>query len=319
MSETLDRVVLLDPSISSSNIGDDIIRECVSAELDGRIDISAALPTQRRMSRTEVRQAADSTLALVGGTNLLSSNMPWYMQWKLDLRSIAALRGKVVLMGVGWWQYQPAPNLFTRKILTSVLSKEHIHSVRDEYTRRKLVDLGFEALNTACPTMWGLDERRFMRDRPSRAVFTLTDYNKEPETDAWLIAMLQRYYDEVLVWPQSRRDGEYVARLGTTATVVPGDLATYDRILQEGADYVGTRLHGGIRAMNAGSWGLIAAVDNRALEIGRDTGLPVIARNQREDIEAAVAERAEPTIDIPRRNVDAWWEQFSSIRPRMSQ
>ena len=45
-------------------------------------------------------------------------------------------------MGAGWWQYGDEPNGYTRMLYRSVLSKSHIHSVRDAYTRDMLARCG---------------------------------------------------------------------------------------------------------------------------------------------------------------------------------
>ena len=47
-------------------------------------------------------------------------------------------------------------------------------------------------------------------------------------------------------------------------------------------DYVGTRLHAGILALNYRKRTLIIAVDNRAAEMKTDINLPVIARGDLE-------------------------------------
>ena len=308
--------ILLDPSIASTNVGDQIIRQKVDAALAHRLPIAAALPTQRRLSRAQREVARKADLAIVGGTNLLSSNMPFYQQWKLDPGSIRALRGKVVLLGVGWWQYQEEPNAYTRWVLGQVLSRDYVHSVRDEYTKTKLENLGFEALNTACPTMWGLrNVTAGVTGRPSTVVVTLTDYNKDRVEDPWLIDLLHRYYGRVVVWPQAVRDAAYASELGVHGDMTVPTLEAFDALLSgpEPVDYIGTRLHGGIRAFDRGAWGLIVAVDNRALEIGKDTGLPVHARGDRESIEASVEARLTRRIDLPQTDIDAWRGQFETV------
>lgn len=312
MSASHPEYTLLDPSISSSNIGDSIIRERVRWALDGLVPIGAELPTQTALTRAQRQVARSSDLAIVGGTNLLSSNMPWYRQWKLDLASVRALSGKVVLLGVGWWQYQGEPNAYTSWVLGQVLSRDHIHSVRDEYTRARLERLGFDVRNTACPTMWNLTEvSAGTTGRPGTAVVTLTDYNRDPREDQWLIDAARSRYDRVVVWPQSIRDAHYAEQLTGDFTIAPPTLAAYDALLADrGVDYVGTRLHGGIRAFDSGAWGLIVAVDNRAIEIGRDTALPVHPRGDRAAIERRLDERATQPITLPAAAIAQWREQW---------
>lgn len=303
--------ILLDPSISSANVGDQIIQEGVLRELDGLLDVQSILPTQRRFNAVERNLANSSKLAIIGGTNLLSSNMPWYQQWKIGPISARTLRNKVVLMGVGWWQYQEEPNAYTTWLLNRVLSRDHVHSVRDEYTMERLQKLGFDVINTACPTMWHLTAMTASPTRPKSCIVTLTDYNKDVEEDQWLLDELARYYENIVVWPQSVRDAAYAKQLSGAFTLAESGLTAYDELLHStDADYIGTRLHGGIRAFQSNHWGMIVAVDNRALEIGRDTMLPVHARGQRDQIAASIEARSSRSISVPIDAISAWKAQF---------
>jgi hypothetical protein len=304
--------VLLDPSISSANIGDQIIRENVIRALDGIVPLDDSLPTQTRLTRDQRRTAQHAGLAIVGGTNLLSSNMPWYRQWKLDPVVARSLRHKVVLLGVGWWQYQGEPNRYTTRMLREVLAPDLVHSVRDEYTKVRLERLGFRVANTACPTMWGLDRHNSVEStRPPQAILTLTDYNRDVAEDEWLISLVNEHYERLVVWPQSVRDAAYAKTLAGRFTIAEPTLAAYDTLLAAGdTDYVGTRLHGGVRALESGAWGMIVAVDNRALEISRDTGLPVHARGERDAIRTSLERRAPLDVHLPYDEISAWKAQL---------
>jgi len=303
--------LLLDPSIASQNIGDQIIRQSVDRALQGVVQIDRALPTQTPLTPAQRTAASQAPLAIIGGTNLLSSNMPWYQQWKLGPRSIRALRGKVVLLGVGWWQYQAEPNAYTRWLLDQVLSRQYTHSVRDEYTRVRLSRLGFDVKNTACPTMWGLDQVTAHSGRPSTALVTLTDYKPDPVEDQWLLDMVSTFYDRTVIWPQSRRDVDYARTLQGDFELAGPTLQEYDDLLvSERVDYVGTRLHGGIRGFEHHSWGMIVAVDNRAVEIGKDTGLPVFRRGDRAGILQCLEDRISYPVRLPRQQIDEWRHQF---------
>jgi hypothetical protein len=55
---------------------------------------------------------------------------------------------------------------------------------------------------------------------------------------------------------------------------------------------------------------LIIVVDNRAAEIGRDTGCPVVARDDQAGIRAWI-EGSEPLqITLPTEAIDTWRGQF---------
>ena len=90
-------------------------------------------------------------------------------------------------------------------------------------------------------------------------------------------------------------------------------LAAYDAALAAGdVDFVGNRLHGGIRALQHTRRALILSVDNRATEIARDTGLPVMSLT--EGMEALRARIRQPDpieITLPHDAIADWRGQFA--------
>jgi hypothetical protein len=147
-------------------------------------------------------------------------------------------------------------------------------------------------------------------------VYTLTDYAPNPVHDVETLRHLARQYEKVHVWLQGAGDMGYYQRLlpeiGKFATedlisTVPPNLQSYDSLLEtHDIDYVGTRLHGGIRAMQKGRRTLILAVDNRAIEMGRDFGLPVIRRDEFESLPKLVAEQRATIISLPMEAIAAY-------------
>ena len=96
--------------------------------------------------------------------------------------------------------------------------------------------------------------------------------------------------------------------------VVSGGLDAYTALLQAGdLDYVGTRLHGGIHALNYKIRSLIIAVDHRAVEIGKDFSVPYIERSEiTERLLSEIHANRETKIRIPLDNIQAWKAQFKS-------
>lgn len=269
----------LDPSLNSRNSGDQIIAEAVGTQLrdlfpDAEI---CRIPTQTWLSLKQRSQVAACRHLIVGGTNLLNSDIPRYLQWRIDPDGIRRMRGKVSLLGVGWWQYQPDPNYLSRRIWQSVLNGG-VHSVRDGYTQNKLASSGIRSWNTSCVTMWQLPDSMQLGDVRQSVIVTITDYNRDPARDSGMLRRLRGIYDRVVLWPQGAGDIEYMSSLDPDARVLPRQLAAFDEALATGDfDYCGTRLHAGVRALQHGVRALIVAVDNRATEIARCTGLPVAA------------------------------------------
>ena len=90
--------------------------------------------------------------------------------------------------------------------------------------------------------------------------------------------------------------------------IIDRDLEQYTKALDMGdVDYVGTRLHAGIHAMNRGVRTIILAVDNRAAEMGRDFHLPVMDRCDLEHtLMDKICSQWETSVQIPTKQIDLW-------------
>ncbi|WP_456449233.1 polysaccharide pyruvyl transferase family protein [Hydrogenimonas sp.] len=314
-------VFLHDTSILTTNLGDEIIMDAVRKELrsifPGVYFINA--PTHDYLGKEAKTLLRDMPFSFVGGTNLLSGNMNEYNQWKIDLRSVGKIRN-AILMGVGWWQYQERVNLYTKFLLRSVLSSTFLHSVRDAYTERKLRSIGMEnVLNTGCMTLWRLDEahcRSIPTEKSDEVVMTFTDYKPSPTYDRQLLDIARKHYGKIYIWLQGAGDYTYLKSwVGKDVEFVESSLDAYDQLLSDrsiACEYVGTRLHAGIRAMQHGRRSFIVSVDNRATEMGRDFNLPVTERLKLDDLEKKIGLPSPTEIRLPKENIERWKRQFQS-------
>lgn len=307
------RIGWLDPSVNSRNTGDQIIADAVSRELAqtlAEVEL-VRLPTQTFLSRSERSLVRTCDKFIVGGTNILNGNIPRYIQWKLDPGTYTAYKDRVSTMGVGWWQYQPAVNRISRRVWKGLLNAG-TNSVRDTYTVERLGEIGVHAINTSCPTVWQLPSKlAFSSATPSRVLMTITDYHKNPARDSSLIRGLQERYDEVLIWPQGARDREYLSNIGEDLKFIGPSLKDFDDALSSGdVDYVGTRLHAGIRALQFGVRSTILAIDNRATEISRDIGLPVMSNSLTVSDWEQVENRKPVHLTIPHAAIGKWKENL---------
>jgi hypothetical protein len=66
-----------------------------------------------------------------------------------------------------------------------------------------------------------------------------------------------------------------------------------------------------VRGLQRGRRALIIEVDNRAVEIARDTGLVTTSREQRERIRSWIAGSAPLKITMPWGEIARWKAQFS--------
>jgi polysaccharide pyruvyl transferase WcaK-like protein len=301
-------------ALNTDNAGDHIIMGNCLLHLDELVETQNAV----RVSTHRIPDADDDWGAtkIVCGTNILSCRMSKYGLWKLP-RNLKNYRN-ITLMGVGFDSYNTESELYTKLLLRHMLSKDGYHSVRDSFSEKMLKSMGIQnVLNTGCPTMWNLTSEHcaaIPRKMARNVVCTVTDYSRDVKNDSVMLDILLASYAKVYLWLQGRDDLTYIRELGyeNKLALVNSTLEAYDDVLtQDDLDYVGTRLHAGIRALSKRHRSLIVSIDNRAECISADTGLPTI---RREDIPFALKERLEAEletkIDLPWANIQKWKEQF---------
>ncbi len=276
-----------------------------------------SLSTHQPIGKAIPPNIANIDYRFVCGTNLLKSNMlRGFRQWQISIFDTWFIKN-VILFGCGWWQYQEETDRYSRKLWSKVLSNDMLHSVRDDYTKTKLNSIGIHnVVNTGCPTMWCLDERtcqRIPHKRAKNVVTTLTDYHMDIESDNLMLALLSEHYQTVFFWPQGFDDLKYLQKLDvpTNLCIINTSLDAYDTLLQEeDVEYIGTRLHGGIRALQHGKRTLIIAVDNRAIEKHRDFNLNVIQRNEIDRLEDYIDSSYQTRIKLNNKEIDQYRKQF---------
>ncbi len=309
-------LTLFDTSAATDNLGDEIIIDAVQQIIYEVLPNAYVyrVATHEYMAWISRRILKKSSLCIVGGTNLLSRHMGPFGFWRITPWDTLVLN-HAILLGVGWKNYLPGPNAYTRWLLNRILSKEHIHSIRDSYTKGKLAAIARRVVNTACPTMWSLTPEH-CAEIPSRkankVVTTLSHYRADPVNDRLLLDILAQNYKEVYFWPQQSDDEGYLASLGATNVKrIPPTVHRYNAFLDnEAVDFVGSRLHGGIRAMQKRKRSLILAVDNRATEISKDCNLGVLDRTDIAGIQEWIGGDRPTSITLPTDEIAVWKAQF---------
>ncbi|MBS4884438.1 MAG: polysaccharide pyruvyl transferase family protein [Amedibacillus dolichus] len=310
-------VLLFDTSIDSENLGDYIINDyCNQILQEIKIKPFARVATHRLQTREELENLALPSLKLVTGTNILSSKI--YSQWIRP--SKLKLQDNVLLMGVGWTNYNTNVSYLSKKYYQKILNKDLKHCVRDKMTKEVLNSIGIKnVLYTGCPTMWKLTPE-FCKFIPiakaDNVICTVTDYSQDSVNDFLMLDILIENYDKVYFWPQGKFDLEYISNYSykDKLIILEESLEAYDDLLnkENSLDYVGTRLHAGIRALNNRIRTLVIAVDNRAKEISSDTGLHTI---NREDIGTKLRKQIKndyfTKINLPFDAIKEWKEQFN--------
>jgi len=318
-------ISVLDTSVTSFNLGNQIIMEAIYDVLEEIFpdDFFFSLPWEGKISRVAHRYMRSSDYVFFGGTNSLTSHMIVYSQMGFRARDLIRF-GNLILFGMGWWQYQSDPDIYTRMFIKRLLSNSAIHSVRDEYTKKKLANIGIDnVVNTCCPTTWNLTQEHCSKvpaEKADNVVLTLTDYNKSIENDIRLVNYLLDSYDKIYFWIQGVGDKEYINKLGELSQnikFISPKLKAYDEVLQTvDCDYIGTRLHAGIRAIQRCKRTLILSVDNRAKEISTDIGLNIASRNDFSRVQEFIENTYTTHLNIPIEGIKTWKHQFSSVKQR---
>jgi polysaccharide pyruvyl transferase WcaK-like protein len=208
---------------------------------------------------------------------------------------------------------------YSAELLKAILTPNAIHSVRDSLTEKTLKDLGIKnVVNTACPTMWNLTTETLSKiphKRGTSVITSVTDYNVDLEADRYMLELLKEEYENVYIWVQGSQDLnlclEKIINLNDYKIINPSIESLNETLQMKDIDYIGTRLHAGIRALNYGKRTLIISVDNRARQIVKDTGLPVM---ERKDIFTKLRNyiNSEYVTDIhlPWQNIELWKNQW---------
>ena len=313
-------IIVFDTSLSSDNLGDEIINYyCNSIFNEVGIMPLSRISTHVCPTHKELKLLNKNTLKIITGTNILSSKMNSRGLWKRPLW--AKQTDNLCLMGTGWNAYSEYENRFTKLFYQTLLNKNFIHSVRDTYTENKIRSLGINnVIYTACPSMWRLSEdfcKTIPADKAKSVLTTITDYAPDAESDWFLLDTLLRHYKNVYIWIQGKHDLEYLRLFPefNKLICIDNNLHSYNQILENTElDYVGTRLHAGIHALNHRKRTLIISIDNRARELAKDTNLPVIERSEiKNKLEKAIKSSYATNIRIPLNNIEKWKGQFSGL------
>lgn len=325
-----DKNLILDTSNATENLGDFIIMDAVRNQLR-RIfpdDFFVYSTTHDAPSHKGYEWANVAKYKFIGGSNLLSERFIGRnrAQWRFGFRDVRRMNN-FVGVGLGWQSDISYDSLLSKPLVIAqkslyhkALSNEYIHSVRDSFTQAKLAKYGIKSINTACVTMWDLTSEHLQKIPTSKAdkvVMTITDYRDTTEhKDSYknMIEVLLKMYTEVEMWIQAPGDIELLNKLNLSnpkkIKLVNPNLQAYDEVLDQDVDYVGTRLHAGIRALQHGKRTLVIEVDNRAREIAKDTNLPTLSYLEMDKLETILSRKLTMDIKIPFDQIELWKEQF---------
>ena len=311
--------LLIDTSIGSNNLGDFIIMDAINENINflknsSLFRISSHQPT----GKTGKRLLKSCDKKFLCGSNLLGFYYLKRNQMNIGVFDLI-FKKKLILLGVGWRQEDIKINLLNRFKIKNLLSKEDLHSVRDNFTKIKLNKLGFNnVINTSCPTTWGLTKEhtdKINYKKSKKVLFTFTDYNKDKKKDRELLNILKKNYDEIFFWAQGLNDLNYFnsfdKRITENVNVIGSNLKDFnDFLYTHDVDYIGTRLHAGIRALQLKKRTIIVSIDNRTKYLGEDINLRFIKRANIEELEILIHDESKIEIRIPTKEIEEWKKYY---------
>ena len=317
-------IVRYNPSITSLNLGDSIILDSIDYDMKDVfndnfiVDVSSHLP----VSFIFTRLLENADYKFVCGSNLLSGRIENVLarQWAISLLNAKKL-GPAILVGAGWQKYNDNPNFYTKKVYQKILSNEYIHSVRDEYTEQCLRSCGINnVISTACPSMWRFTPefcKAIPQKRANSVVTTITDYSVDIENDRQMLETLFSLYENVYVWLQGYKDEAYLKELTSDERLkrIAPNLKAFDDVLDmEDVEFVGTRLHAGMRALQHQKRSVILSIDNRAKELNKNYNINIIERKDVGSLKDYLISDIKTDIKIPMEQITLWKNQFEELK-----
>ena len=319
-------ITVYDTACGSLNMGDEIIMDAVMLHLESMFEQQqfCPYPTHYALAPKTLKKAWKNKLAFVGGTNLLRNYWRFRArknQWSISFFNAFQMQ-PAILMGAGWNNYADSPEWKARVFYRNALSKEYIHSVRDNYSLEKLKACGVNnVINTGCPTLWQLTPEHLARVpsvKANQVIFTLTDYSRDIEKDSQLVECLKKNYQKLYFWAQGSEDNQYFDELiqlkphiFENIERIPTNLKSYNQLfINNEIDFIGTRLHAGIRALQLQKRVIIIGIDNRALEMHKDFNLPVVERYDLNKLDHLINSQWQPVINLPVQAIKDWKAQF---------
>lgn len=321
--------VIFDTALGTGNIGDEIIFDAISRNMSSVFDSCFTLRLATHVSNftalqllkptPKIRYFQNADYKFICGTNLIDQRESGrvHSQWALYPTNLSLYKNSI-LVGAGTRFKQTELNFIAREMYSRILSHDFAHSVRDELTKTIIENLGFEAINTGCPTLWEFTPERcgeIPRDKADNCIFSVSGYDSQQdrEKDQRMVDIVSRNYRRKWAWIQTIKDETYLESLSGTEDIERiYSLNAFREIAKRGdADYVGTRLHGGIFAMQNNCRTIIIGIDHRADGFNKTNHIPVVRRKDLETkLEHAINTSFETRIVIDEERIRQFREQF---------
>jgi polysaccharide pyruvyl transferase WcaK-like protein len=329
-------IILIDPSLQdnngvpSNNLGDLIIYDSVIKiieELFPDYEV-VRLSAHQWFTQKEKMQLKESLVTFAGGSNFLSSDIRHFYRFTPEKkRGFYLFPGfnNVVLLGTGWYRYQQRPDWATTIYFNRILNKRYFHSLRDNFSVQQLKKAFItKLLNTCCPTTWNLNPLFVNKFQVGYDNILFTLNNNYPNSTAdnnFITEILNAGSKYIYFFPQVAEDKDYLTTLTgfkenkSKFKILPHQYNEFNQFTHNSQfNYIGTRLHAGIHSLQRSMPSIIIGVDNRAIEIQKDTNLNVIGRKDSQLLQNWMQGSYNPgEIQLPMENIAKWKNQFKKM------
>lgn len=330
MYKDIDKVVMFDTAIGSDNLGDEIIMNAVYREIKEIIEPYILIKQSTHTPIMHLYQLLsfndpvfnyynEAKYKFIGGSNIFKKTLiARRADWNINLLDKRFYKGSITIGCGSSLDDTLKLDSYTKKLYKSILNDKYIHSVRDEKTKRFLESLGLKAYNTGCVTLWSMTPEmceNIPKQKSKSVVFTLTGYNPDYKNDKKMLDILVDNYEKIYFWPQSIGDLSYLKKIWLNKNnvfIIKPCLKAYEELLDsKSIDYIGTRLHGGICALQHMRRAIIITIDNRAEDMNETNNLRCIKRNSIDSLlEKRINEYAGTKINVNIDLIKSWKEQF---------
>lgn len=130
-----------------------------------------------------------------------------------------------------------------------------------------------------------------------------------------MIECLKSNYDKIYVWIQTAIDEEYFKTLTNQDNYQYKSIYSlneFKRVLKNGdVDYIGTRLHGGIYALQNRVRSIIIAIDERANGFYESNNIPILQRKNMDCLDAIINGEIITDIHLNKESIRYFLNQFN--------
>ncbi len=309
-------VGVLDTSVSDNNHGNQIIMESVHQHLRGCINNAFIIdyPCWDDFGQNMLDSASNCNYFITGGTNLISGQFEKEKYIGINENNIELFENKIILLGAGLTHETEEISEYSKDIYRKILKKNAYHSVRNSLTQKVLNDIGIQrVINTGCPTIWSLSEQKCQnipQEKSENVLIMVSTWNHQKEKT--ISSLIREYYNKVFLWVQQPQDYFFAKLYYPDIEVIGTNLWELDAFLSKSdVDYVGSRLHGGIRCMQFGHRSIIIPVDHRAKQMGIDFNLPVA--DSYEKLESMISKPFKTSVILRSELIKQWKYQFRDL------